>query len=798
MTLVPGWGAAAAKRHKAGNAAATMMAKMGYKEGKGLGKSEQGIVDPVQASEQKGRRGLGFALAEVVVSDDLKWAPEQEDQYVGLKEEVVWMPEPANPPPSDMEQLKEWIKRGPRPTRMEEETEFCDAEIVRNVCLCKSVFDKLSSQELRTARSNSNPFETIGKAIFQNRAALKMANMDSRFEMMFTDPKNEDGQSVLNIRDLLYFADICAGPGGFSEYVLWRKKWEARGFGFTLTGPNNFKLEEFLAASTETFEPHYGKDPVGGDGNIYDPQNLIAFRNFVLENTGSGVHFVMADGGFSVEGQENNQEILSKRLYLCQFLCALGILRTGGHFVCKLFDCFTSFSVGLIYLMYHCFDRVCIFKPHTSRPANSERYIVCKGKKTGTTTVENHLFILNCELDAIDRNNRESEGDIVDVVPPDVIKSDAAFSDYMLKSNADLGRRQIFYLSKVKAFAEDTSLIEGRQNELKRSLLKLWNVPDEIRTLRQRDGSAMQKFCELMRPVTMADKAFQSKPTNLKRSNLSSLEHHNSFSGMVLGEDPVNPPLNPTRGFLISMSKYNSLLWNLTQPAAFNALNVKLNLPTGTLLFVEQVYEMSGESRGQKKMMTIHVIDALFLGDMDVRHKELSDRLMLAEKLVRAIRKPTLEGQMTVRVKQLMDLTEMENVFNDRLEIREFKSGLVRQRLAYNLEEVSDLRDNNRVKYMEVSGLLVVPLISHRYLICWSKSQRKFYYFDKQTNKSEFVPPANSIAGVTDLLQYSYFWKWESNGRNTTDDVVSTQISDPEILDRDSFRLFFLSKKAGP
>ena len=33
--------------------------------------------------------------------------------------------------------------------------------------------------------------------------------------------------------------------------------------------------------------------------------------------------------GFSVEGQENIQEILSKQLYLCQFLCAISILRQG-------------------------------------------------------------------------------------------------------------------------------------------------------------------------------------------------------------------------------------------------------------------------------------------------------------------------------------------------------------------------------------------------------------------------------------------------------------------------------------
>ena len=82
-----------------------------------------------------------------------------------------------------------------------------------------------------------------------------------------------------------------------------------------------------------------------------------------------------------------------KQLVLCQYLCALSILRTGeiywiriliihslslslslgGHFVCQVFDMFTPFSVGLFYLLYRSFDEVCIFKPVTSRPANSER-----------------------------------------------------------------------------------------------------------------------------------------------------------------------------------------------------------------------------------------------------------------------------------------------------------------------------------------------------------------------------------------------------------------------------------------
>ncbi len=50
-----------------------------------------------------------------------------------------------------------------------------------------------------------------------------------------------------------------------------------------------------------------------------------------------------------------------------------GVFPAGGHFVCKTFDVFTRFSAGLLYILHRHFDRLSIFKPHTSRPANSER-----------------------------------------------------------------------------------------------------------------------------------------------------------------------------------------------------------------------------------------------------------------------------------------------------------------------------------------------------------------------------------------------------------------------------------------
>lgn len=64
---------------------------------------------------------------------------------------------------------------------------------------------------------------------------------------------------MVNKNELLYFADVCAGPGGFSEYVFYRKKWLAKGIGFTLKGDCDFKLHDFISGTSETFEPYYGK-----------------------------------------------------------------------------------------------------------------------------------------------------------------------------------------------------------------------------------------------------------------------------------------------------------------------------------------------------------------------------------------------------------------------------------------------------------------------------------------------------------------------------------------------------------
>ena len=54
---------------------------------------------------------------------------------------------------------------------------------------------------------------------------MKMAEVDALSGWVFSQ-KNKNYENIANP---IYFGDICAGPGGFSEYILWRTQWHAKG-----------------------------------------------------------------------------------------------------------------------------------------------------------------------------------------------------------------------------------------------------------------------------------------------------------------------------------------------------------------------------------------------------------------------------------------------------------------------------------------------------------------------------------------------------------------------------------------
>ncbi|CRK87694.1 CLUMA_CG001485, isoform A [Clunio marinus] len=638
---------------------------------------------------------------------------------------------------------------------------------------------------MRRARTKSNPFETIRGNIFLNRAAVKMANMDCMFDFMFTNPVDERGTSLVSSNDLLYFADVCAGPGGFSEYILYRKKWESKGFGFTLRAENDFKIEDFFAGPSESFSPFYG---INEDGNVYDPENIRSLEELIKDETESGVHFMMADGGFSVEGQENIQEILSKQLYLAQCLVALTIVRTKGHFVVKLFDLFTPFSVSLIYLMYKSFQQISICKPNTSRPANSERYLVCKWKKAYTDSIQRYLFEVNEELW---RHKEGANDDILELVPLSVMQNDREFFDYMYNSNNIHGKNQIVGLLKIAAYCQDPELCESKQSEIRKKCLNMWKLPDENR--KKPIIKMNEQYCAQLLEQKWLKEKFMSAPER----PLEAPEHLKSQIISVLdwyfvGVDDINKS-SKNRTFYMSRGRHDVVSYNMNTNTWEPLTDRQLEMSGDTLLYGEIVKELIGENRGQMASTAFHIIDGIVLGGKDVRHLSLVERNQMCQKFAKSLMKPAQcynNKSMPIRCKRIFKLTEIETFFEG-LVPRRLKNGI--QKLGYDIGR----SNNNTNRFYIPHGLLLLDEVRSDKMRCFSNSQQKIFYFDKNTQKSDFpenLQPTEKYASFKNTFTNRLIWKFNILEQILERRTEEQKQKNKDCLYRDDFTNYIKSK----
>jgi len=206
-----------------------------------------------------------------------------------------------------------------------------------------------------------------------SRSYFKMTEILNEFELF----KNIETRPVTIV-------SLAEAPGGFIEYIAkYRSAIEDQIFGLTLKGTNSSvpgwqRLHNSLNKmnSKSNVKLHYG--------NMYNIDELSEFM-YKMERKAT---IVTADGGFDYTANFNYQEQDSYRLIYSEILTALAVQEVGGHFVCKIFDIFSVLTLKMIYIVYCLYDNVYIYKPKTSRLANSEKYLIAKGFRGASKLIE--------------------------------------------------------------------------------------------------------------------------------------------------------------------------------------------------------------------------------------------------------------------------------------------------------------------------------------------------------------------------------------------------------------------------
>ena len=256
-----------------------------------------------------------------------------------------------------------------------------------------------SNHKWEVLKKKSNPYELVytqeSSECPTSVAVIKPLSR-SYFKMIEMLQVSQFFERLPKTLQKLRSSHVAEGPGGFIEAFL--EKADAnrmkvqKSYAITLKPNSNHvpgwrRSHQFLQRHQEV-KIHYGVD---GTGDIYVPENQTSFIQ--LHETYKAQLFT-GDGGFDFSTDYDNQEKSIYPLLIASALIGLQVLAPEGTLVLKLFDVYSSVTQYFLRCVTLCFKDWCLYKPVTSRPCNSERYLICRGFRKAHPFVIHQLMNL--------------------------------------------------------------------------------------------------------------------------------------------------------------------------------------------------------------------------------------------------------------------------------------------------------------------------------------------------------------------------------------------------------------------
>jgi cap1 methyltransferase len=275
--------------------------------------------------------------------------------------------------------------------------------------------------------------DSISQYIPISRSYFKMWEIYHNFNLFKYFISSED----------FIFSHLAEGPGGFMEAsynyrckILNKKVTSDQFYGITLKPTNDYipdwnKIKKIFT-NQNNVKIEYG--------NLYFISDV---KNYISKFAWNKANLVSADGGFDYSSNFNGQEINSCQIIYSECVVALNVIKMNGCFICKVFDLFSISMVQILYIISCCFEKVYIYKPETSRPANSEKYLVCLYYKDNLSeSAKNNLLNIIEKWYKMSQSIKEEDSVIFKN-----IKIESSFIQRLNEYNEKYMEPQMFYLN---------------------------------------------------------------------------------------------------------------------------------------------------------------------------------------------------------------------------------------------------------------------------------------------------------------------------------------------------------------
>lgn len=208
-------------------------------------------------------------------------------------------------------------------------------------------------------------------------------------------------------------------------------------------------------------------------GDMTDINCILDLESrFGPDNDRPGFDFYSSDAGIDVSTNDNGeltfneQESLNAKLHLGCGLAGLLLLNRGGSMILKQYTCFRKITIKLILEYSKCFEKFYLCKPLTSRPYNSEIYLVGVGFIGIKSEQRQELIDLLTNFDShTGGNNTESEGSI------DAIYN---FSRYVFTQQREFIDENVAFMTKYGKDSESINKLKYAVTKGKKDKIKQW------------------------------------------------------------------------------------------------------------------------------------------------------------------------------------------------------------------------------------------------------------------------------------------------------------------------------------